>query len=193
MAVRIRMKKMGRTHRPFYRICAIDKRSPRDGRVLEELGTYDTSIAETDARAVLKKDRIDYWVGVGAQPSDKVAILIKKYGTDGTHVAAQEAALAKLAEPKSVPDPGKPASLPKKPEEEQPAEAAAEAPAAEAPEAPAAEAPAAEAAPAEEEQAAEAPAAEEAAAEAPVAEEAPAEEAKAEETEEKKPEEASGE
>ncbi|MEM9353614.1 MAG: 30S ribosomal protein S16 [Planctomycetota bacterium] len=190
MAVRIRMKKMGRTHRPFYRICAIDKRSPRDGRVLEELGTYDTSIAEADARAVLKKDRIDYWVGVGAQPSDKVAILIKKYGTEGTHVAAQEAALAKLAEPKSVPDPGKPASLPKKPEEEQPAAQPAEAAAAEGE---TAEAPAAEAAPAEEAPAAEAPAAEEAASEAPAAEETPAEEAKAEETEEKKPEEASGE
>ena len=85
MAVRIRMKKMGRKHRPFYRICAMDSRSPRDGKALEELGTYDTSLADKDARAVLKKDRIDYWLGVGAQPSDKVKILIKKYGTDGTH------------------------------------------------------------------------------------------------------------
>ncbi|MEC8473963.1 MAG: 30S ribosomal protein S16, partial [Planctomycetota bacterium] len=41
MAVRIRLKKMGRTHRPFYRVCAMDQRSPRDGRVIEELGTYD--------------------------------------------------------------------------------------------------------------------------------------------------------
>ena len=49
MAVRIRMKKFGRRHRPFYRICAMDARSPRDGRVLEELGTYDPMVPEVDA------------------------------------------------------------------------------------------------------------------------------------------------
>ena len=86
MAVRIRMKKMGRKHRPFFRICAIDSRNPRDGRVLEELGTYDPMVPETDARAVLNGERIAYWLGVGAQPSEKVKVLIKKYGTDGTHV-----------------------------------------------------------------------------------------------------------
>ena len=51
VAVRIRMKKLGRKHRPFFRICAVDSRAPRDGRVLEELGTYDPMIPETDARA----------------------------------------------------------------------------------------------------------------------------------------------
>ena len=117
MAVRIRLKRMGRAHRPFYRVCAIDRHSPRDGRVLEELGTYDTSIADTDARTVLKKDRIDYWLGVGAQPSDRCAVLIKKYGTDGTHTENQQQALLKLAAPKQVPAPGTPASLPKKVEE----------------------------------------------------------------------------
>ena len=122
MAVRIRLKRMGRTHRPFYRVCAIDRHSPRDGRVLEELGTYDTSIVDTDARAVLKKDRVDYWLGVGAQPSDKVGVLIKKYGTNGTHLEKQEAALLTLAEPRRVPEPGAPASLPKKPEEPKPEE-----------------------------------------------------------------------
>jgi len=122
VAVRIRLKRMGRTHRPFYRVCAIDRHSPRDGRVLEELGTYDTSIVDTDARAVLKKDRVDYWLGVGAQPSDKVGVLIKKYGTNGTHLEKQETALLTLAEPRKVPDPGAPASLPKKPEEPKPEE-----------------------------------------------------------------------
>ncbi len=130
MAVRIRMKRMGRTHRPFYRVCATDKHTPRDGRVLEELGTYDTSILDTDARAVLNKERIDYWLSVGAQPSDRVAVLIKKYGTGGTHVEVQDAALEKLSQPKLVPDAGAPASLPKKEEpkkEEAPvAEGAAE-------------------------------------------------------------------
>jgi small subunit ribosomal protein S16 len=136
VSVRIRMKKMGRTHRPFYRVCAVDKHSPRDGRVLEELGTYDTSVADTDARAVLMTDRIDYWLSVGAQPSEKVAVLIKKYGTNGTHKSLQEAALEKLAQPKVVPSAGVPVSLPKKeeeaqPEETKPEEAKAEAPAAE--------------------------------------------------------------
>ena len=51
MSVRIRMKQFGRKHRPYYRICAMDIRRPRDGRVLEELGTYDPLVPETDARA----------------------------------------------------------------------------------------------------------------------------------------------
>jgi small subunit ribosomal protein S16 len=132
VAVAIRMKKMGRAHQAFFRICAIDKRAPRGGRVLEELGTYDPRVKETDARALLKADRLDYWIGVGAQPSDKVAILIKKYGTNGTHAAAQKSALDKISQPKSVPDPGAPASLPKpkKTKEEIAAEAAAAAAAA---------------------------------------------------------------
>ncbi len=113
MSVRIRMKKLGRSHQPFFRICAVDKHSPRDGRVLEELGTYDPRVPETDARAIFNAERIDYWLSVGAQPSEKVAVLIKKYGSKGTHVAAQKAALEKLAQPKSIPDPGAPVSLPK--------------------------------------------------------------------------------
>src|SRR6478752_2462978 len=85
VSVRIRMKKMGRSHQAFFRICAIDKRAPRGGRVLEELGTYDPRVPDTDARAILNKERVDYWLGVGAQPSENVAVLIKKYGTNGTH------------------------------------------------------------------------------------------------------------
>jgi small subunit ribosomal protein S16 len=97
VAVRIRMKKMGRLHRPFYRICAMDIRAPRDGRVLEQLGTYDPLVPETDARALLDGERIGYWLSVGAQPSDKVAILIKKYGPQGTHLTQQRLALERLA------------------------------------------------------------------------------------------------
>jgi small subunit ribosomal protein S16 len=110
------MKKMGRSHQPFFRICAVDKHRPRDGRVLEELGTYDPRVQETDARALLKAERVDYWIGVGAQPSEKVAVLIKKYGTGGTHVAAQKAALERLSQPRAVPDPGPPASSGKTPQ-----------------------------------------------------------------------------
>lgn len=97
MAVKIRMKKMGRRHRPFFRVCVMDARSPRDGRVLEEVGHYDPMVPETDARAVLDGDRINYWIGVGAQPTDKVAVLIKKYGTGGTHLDAQKAALDRMS------------------------------------------------------------------------------------------------
>ena len=79
MAVRIRMKRMGRKNRPYYRIVAIDGRQPRDGRVLEELGTYDPAIRETDNRVTLVPDRIKYWMSVGAKPSEKVAVLLKKY------------------------------------------------------------------------------------------------------------------
>lgn len=100
MAVRIRLKKFGRTHRPYFRLCAVDSRAPRDGRVIEELGHYDPMVAETDARVRLKAERIDYWLGVGAQPSEKASVLIKKYGTGGTHLAAQEAALERLGKRK---------------------------------------------------------------------------------------------
>lgn len=158
MTVRIRMKKMGRAHRPYYRIVAMDKRSPRDGRVIEELGTYDPMCPETDARVSLKSERIAYWIGVGAQPSDKVGVLVKKYGTDGTHLDAQKEAVERLGKRKDytpAPEPVKPAK--QKKEEEPKAEAK-----------PTEETgPAAEAAPAEETAADAAPAAE-----APAAKEA---------------------
>ncbi len=112
MAVRIRMKRLGRRHRPFYRICAIDARSPRDGRVIEELGYYDPMIPETDARAILRAERIDYWLGVGAQPSDRVSVLIKKYGSNGTHRDAQQAALQRIEATKPTPPPATKVELP---------------------------------------------------------------------------------
>jgi small subunit ribosomal protein S16 len=118
------MKMMGRKHRPFFRICAVDSRNPRDGRVLEELGTYDPMVDDTDARALLKTERIDYWLGVGALPSQRVKTLIKKYGSGGTHAAAQQTARERLAMPKVVPDAGKPVYVPPAPGEK-PAKAAA--------------------------------------------------------------------
>lgn len=105
MAVRIRMKKLGRLHRPFYRICAMDAHTPRDGRVIEELGTYDPLIPETDARALLNAERIQYWLGVGALPTEKVKVLIKKYGADGTHRQQQQQACDRLAQVRRRPAP----------------------------------------------------------------------------------------
>ena len=112
MAVAIRMKRMGRKNREYYRICATDRRSPRDGRVIEELGTYDPHVSETDARCTLNGPRVDYWLSVGAQPSDAVRVLIRKYGTNGTHLKQMEAARAKLALPRIIPEPGEPAYVP---------------------------------------------------------------------------------
>ena len=129
MAVRIRLKKMGRTHRPFFRVCAMDQRSPRDGRVIEELGYYDPMCPETDARVQLKSDRVDHWLSVGAQPSEKVAVLIKKYGTNGTHLEAQQEALERLGKRKEYTPapaaPPKPAAKEEPVAEEAPAEEAA--------------------------------------------------------------------
>ena len=129
MAVRIRMKKLGRRHRPFYRICAMDGRTPRDGRVLEQLGTYDPMIPETDARAQLNSERINYWLSVGALPSDRVKTLIKKYSDGGTHTVKQKEALDRLAQKRAraVPAP-RPASVSAEAPAEAPAEASGEAP-----------------------------------------------------------------
>ena len=118
MAVRIRMQRMGRRHRPFFRVVAVDGRAPRDGKVIEFLGHYDPLLPETDARAVLKADRIDHWLSVGAQPSDKVGVLIKKYGSNGTHLEQQQAAFGRLAANKPAAPP--PIAVPK-PKAEEPA------------------------------------------------------------------------
>lgn len=103
MAVTIRMKKMGRKHRPFFRICAVDSRKPRDGAVIEELGTYDPLVPDTDARVLLNTERVDYWLSVGAKPSVNVNVFIKKYGSQGTHLEQQKSARERLSLPKQVP------------------------------------------------------------------------------------------
>ncbi len=123
MAVKIRLKKLGRTHRPFFRVCAMDARSPRDGRVIEELGTYDPMVPQVDARAILNGERIAHWVSVGAQPTPKVGTLIKKYGKDGTHLEAQAEAITKLSErrQKSIESAKKAAAAVEMPKPEAPA------------------------------------------------------------------------
>ncbi len=126
MTVRIRMKKMGRHKRPFFRVCAIDSRCPRDGKVIEELGFYDPLVKDTDARANLKGERIAYWLSVGAQPSEKVATLIKKYGVNGTHLEIQKTAQERIKTTR--PQAPAPYIPPPKPPEPEPV---AEAPAAE--------------------------------------------------------------
>jgi small subunit ribosomal protein S16 len=101
MAVRIRMKKMGRKHRPFYRICIMDSQRARDGKAIEEVGFYDTSVADKAKRVSLKMDRVEYWLSVGAQPSEKVNALIKKVqkGKFGTAAAPPPMQAPKAHEP----------------------------------------------------------------------------------------------
>ena len=96
MAVRIRLKRLGRTHRPFYRVCTMDSRTPRNGKAIEELGFYDPMVKEKDARVRLNNERIAYWLSVGAKPTEKVQVLINKYGPEGTHLEAQTEAFERL-------------------------------------------------------------------------------------------------
>ena len=86
------MKMMGRKHRPYFRIVAIDSRQPRDGRIIEELGSYDPQVKDTNERVKLKPDRIKYWMSVGAKPSENVEVFIKKYLKKFEEQAAQAAA-----------------------------------------------------------------------------------------------------
>ncbi|HTD67547.1 MAG TPA: 30S ribosomal protein S16 [Candidatus Limnocylindria bacterium] len=76
MAVRIRMKRIGTTNTPVYRIVVADNRSPRDGKFIEEIGTYQP--LKKDDNVTLKLDRADYWLSKGAQPSDTVRSFLKK-------------------------------------------------------------------------------------------------------------------
>ena len=133
MAVKIRMKKMGRAHQPFFRVCAIESRAPRDGKTIEELGHYDPLVKDTDARAILNGERIAYWLSVGAQPSENVAVLVKKYGKNGTHLEQQKAALERIKTTRpQAPAPYIPPPKPAEPEPAPPAAEGGEAPAAEA-------------------------------------------------------------
>lgn len=80
MAVRIRLKRTGRKNRPFYRVVAVDRRRPRDSKVLEELGYYDPINKDLEKQVSLVSDRIKYWLGVGAQPSETVHSILRRNG-----------------------------------------------------------------------------------------------------------------
>jgi len=169
MSVSLRLSRGGSKKRPYYKIVVANSRSPRDGKYLEQVGTYNPLLAKDDENRVrLVEDRVRYWIGVGAQPTDRVARMLDKAGIKER---------AATVNPKKG-EPGQKAKdrAEEKAEKAREAEEAAAAAAAPAPvEEPAAEAPAAEeSAPAADE----APAAEEAA-----AEEAPAAEAGEEQAE----------
>lgn len=76
--VRLRLQRIGNKNRPYYRIVAADQRSPRDGRFIEILGTYNP--AKTTGDITLKNERLKYWLGTGAQPSPTVKNILSKNG-----------------------------------------------------------------------------------------------------------------
>jgi small subunit ribosomal protein S16 len=78
--VRIRLKRMGRRHSPSYRLTAVDQRASRDGRMIEELGFYDPANKNAELQTGLKRDRIEFWLSKGAQPTETVAELLKRTG-----------------------------------------------------------------------------------------------------------------
>ena len=78
MAVKIRLKRMGKKFAPFYRVVVVDGRKKRDGRVIEEVGLYDPM--QEPSLISINSERVQYWLGVGAQPSDTVFKLIKITG-----------------------------------------------------------------------------------------------------------------
>lgn len=80
--VKIRLKRFGRRNRPFYRINAIDQRTARDGRVIEQLGWYDPINKDESKQFFVKKERAAYWLSVGAQPSSTVASILRKSGVE---------------------------------------------------------------------------------------------------------------
>jgi small subunit ribosomal protein S16 len=91
MAVKIRMKRVGAKNAPYFRIVVADSRSPRDGKFIEEIGSYQP--LKKGDNFILKLDRAQYWVGKGAQPSDTVASFIKKAGKAAAAAPAPAAAV----------------------------------------------------------------------------------------------------
>lgn len=78
MAVRLRLKRMGRTNRKLFRIVATDQRVKRDGKTLEDLGYYDPEAKDDQSKVRINIDRVQYWLSVGAQPSEPVRALLRK-------------------------------------------------------------------------------------------------------------------
>ena len=91
MAVKLRLMRMGRRHKPFFRLNAMDEQAPRDGKIIEKLGHYDPIEKDPAKQLVLKKERIEYWLSIGAVPSDTVAQLIAKIGITSKHYQQSQA------------------------------------------------------------------------------------------------------
>lgn len=98
MAVKLRLKRLGRTNHPFYRLNAINSQTPRDGRVIEELGFYDPTNKDKAKQFVANIDRCKHWLDVGAIPSETVSSLLKRGGLEHKQLR-----LPKPGKPKPAP------------------------------------------------------------------------------------------
>ena len=78
MAVKIRLRRMGQIHAPFYRVIVADSRSPRNGRFIEEIGTYNPCVEPSEIK--IDAEKAKQWIANGAQPTETVAKLLKKAG-----------------------------------------------------------------------------------------------------------------
>ena len=106
--VKIRLTRVGAKKRPFYRVLAIDERKKRDGRALEYLGTYDPTPAKELLQ--LRTEAIEAWVAKGAQLSDTVRSLLKRYDPEQAAVPAEAAAVAEAPAPALEPAPAEEAA-----------------------------------------------------------------------------------
>jgi len=100
MSVKLRLKRVGRSHVAIFRLNAIESRAPRDGRVIEELGSYDPGNKDQGKQFTAKLDRCNYWLDKGAVPSETVSSLFKKAGLEHKQLR-----LPKPGKPKAVPPP----------------------------------------------------------------------------------------
>ncbi|MBP8303732.1 MAG: 30S ribosomal protein S16 [Phycisphaerae bacterium] len=106
MAVKLRMSRVGRRHRPFFRINAVESLTPRDGRILERLGHYDPIEKDKSKQLVLQKERVLDWLAKGAVPSDSVAEILSRNGIKTPQLADRRTRRAKalaLARKKGLP------------------------------------------------------------------------------------------
>jgi small subunit ribosomal protein S16 len=83
MSVKLRFQRVGKKNRPYYRLCAIDSRNPRDGAYLESIGFYDPLITDDQKKIRINKERAEHWLRVGAQPSETVASFLRQAMVQG--------------------------------------------------------------------------------------------------------------
>ncbi len=91
MAVKIRMSRQGRRHRPFFRINVVDSRAPRDGTIIEKLGHYDPLEKSTEKQLILNIERVKFWLDKGAIPSDSVSEILLRKGIKHKYAAEKKA------------------------------------------------------------------------------------------------------
>lgn len=146
MALKIRLARGGSKKRPFYRIVAADSRMPRDGRFIEKLGTYNPLLPkDSEERVKMNMERVQYWLGEGAQPTDRISRMLEAAGVldkkernnpnkakpgkkaqERLEEKAAKAAAAEEAAAEAAAAPAEEAPVEEAPAEEAPAEAPAE-------------------------------------------------------------------